>query len=333
MAPVEVLQYISSQDPNPLKVKNTFLYCPGEPDLDDNDCMIRRQASEPAPKRQISGAVRAAERLEKCEEADETFGESDSDLDIDDSSGLFRQVSVLRSQNNDELPEGHDMDRQTSILSDLGHEMIKQISVMSAADLCRQETEQQWPMYVKPVFETAVHMEDFDSEAENKLPTPPPPKDDQLEESSTAQCLPLEELVAAPCFPVNPDMNSMAWPMMWFNPLAMHDPSQGSTCYENPASESRFKNRRKARSLITLAQEQQKKQYDRMLWPMNMSLLKDHFEAAPQKQPRAECKLSREDSPETKSVAQFCPNCGGKVEQRFKFCRYCGNDVAQLWEL
>merc|ERR1719482_355546 len=108
---------------------------------------------------------------------------------------------------------------------------------------------------------------------------------------------------------------------MWLNPLAMHESSQGSTAYESPTSESRFKNRRKARSLITLAQEQQKKQHDSLLWPMNMSLMKQHLEAAPQTQHRMQSKPVREQIPKAdsseqapKEAAQFCPYCGGKVE-------------------
>lgn len=327
-------------------MKNTFLHS-DQADLDDSDWIIRRQASEPAPNRQLSGARKQS--LEKCVEADENDNSSDSDLDMD--NGLFRQS---------------EMDRQTSILSLQGFD--KQVSLMSATGLCRQQTEMEWPTYSPPNFNIAFNADHVSSMAEMDSP--------EVEEASDVpqrKVIGLEELVSAPSSENNmqiawPQINTMMWPMMWPGAFGMDLPS-----VMNPSAEvSPYnKNRRKARSLITQAHEQQMRK-QKLLWSQNVQLLKRYSEYVPEQQheeleenvktwsePESELEslaaspISQQDKAEQnkafpkqvsssssedasanqpKAVAQFCPYCGGKVQTRFKFCRYCGHDVAQLWE-
>jgi len=152
-----------------------------------------------------------------------------------------------------------------------------------------------------------------------------------------AEVLPLDQLIAEPWLePASVDamaaqMNNMMWAnMMWNASLGM-DQKVG-----NPvASVPPFRNRRKARSLVSQAQEAQRLRSEQHLRTMmGITPERNHAPGMTQHtQPRAlsiGLASATECGPEAHgatSKAQFCPSCGGKVLQHFKFCRYCGLDV------
>jgi hypothetical protein len=351
MAPVQVL---GNPECSAFQVKNTFLHCaPDDNEFDDNDWIIRRQASEPAPKRQFSdakrnGAVLQAPVLEKCdEEAD--FSDSD-DLELTASDGLFRQVSTLQRQTSALASTLAEIDRQVSTFSAQGFD--KQVSCISTAGFCRQETEMEWPMYVK----AAAGLQSPPALQEAK----PIEVNSATEGRGNAEVLPLDQLIAEPdgepaarsVDAMAAQMNNMMWAnMMWNASWGMNQKASNLGTSLPP-----FRNRRKARSLITQAQEAQEAQQNlhfaekvtaaRQYLDQQPELaeqrqqleqqLRTMMGMMPEIQQESQAQMSeRNREPEASgatSKTRFCPCCGGKVLQRFKFCRYCGEDVAKLWE-
>jgi hypothetical protein len=354
MSPVQVL---ASSESNALQVKNTFLHCaPDDNEFDDNDWIIRRQASEPAPKRQFSDAKRnsavlQAPVLEECdEEAD--FSDSD-DLELTASDGLFRQVSSFKRQTSALANTLADIHRQISTVSAQGFD--KQVSCISTAGFCRQETEMEWPIYAKAEF--AAGLQSPPAALQEARPTE---VNSVNEGCGNVEVLPLDQLIAEPVgepAAISVDamaaqMNNLMWAnIMWNASWGMNQKANNFATSVPPSS-----NRRKARSLITQAQEAQRAQQN-FHSAEKVSAAKQYLEQQPQlaeqrqqlgqqlktmmgmtpdSQQESEVQISERNrelvAPQATSKARFCPCCGGNVLQRFKFCRYCGEDVAQLWE-
>jgi len=241
-------------------MKNTFLHvdCP-DVDTLNSESPWNRQRSEPAPMlRQVSSAM--PPKLERIpsdggfasddgsdrEEDNIAEQDSKSDLsDIDDfddlnDASLNRQVSSIK--------------RQISEMSAGGKGFDRQISSLSAAGFCRQVTEQQWPSYsntgpasmhsamngIEPIME-AKGTPSMDS-----LPS----MDGSLEDSTgSTPNQPYPEIPA--CDPQA--LASMLWPGTSWNGV-------GDFSSLLPPLPQKNYNRRKARSLVTQAQEAQRAQ-------------------------------------------------------------------------
>jgi hypothetical protein len=297
MAPAEVLHALDKESSG-LEVKNTFLHCPTD-DLDDSDWIVRRQASEPAPKRQLSdmrvvSPYHAA--LAKCDEGSDETSDG-TEIGIEDSAGLFRQVSRPETSTMDDLPE-HEfgtvdalpemefgtVDALPEIDDFSDDEMDRQASnwTVRGSGLCRQETEMAWPAYKVPSTLDAtaasfVMPETSSAQSEN---------DDTSTIHKKGDVLPLTELVPEPSATLPPwpmNNNMMLQAMMWNSAMGMSMCGSMDEPATSLSAQPYMKNRRKARSLITLAQEQQKKQQS-ILWAQKVQLLKQHVAVQPQPQ-------------------------------------------------
>lgn len=411
MAPVDALQVPEPEQPcSPLIVKNTFLHVGNDPQEElgfDIDPWDRRQASEPAPRRQISSKGPSMHKLnEEVAEEDADLptqlGSSDTDENDNlmiDSDGLFRQVSPVKlEQSSDGLY------RQVSPWD----EMSRQVSTQSAKEIrpsfgsfCRQETEQQWPTYESQAVANPSVAPPSSGLNPNAATYHPVQQDVRPTEASKTKPnvgeLQLMQMIPEPSqYLNNHSPSNTPWPSM--------------TLTDKPAERKtpqilHQRNRRKTKSLISLAQMHQKKEQEQqkrqakqaLAWAEKMKAVQQLGQAVPQQdpqdqwdteqrlphqssneqqqqqqsrtelghrtrpewsdmkdqpsQPEASPSKSRMDqrkapapkaqavSPapanaqEDDSCVRFCPNCGGGVKQGFKFCRFCGHQVSQLWQM
>jgi hypothetical protein len=295
-------------------LKNTFLHvdraAADDLELDDSECFYRRQLSEPAPmKRQISKIK--ARTLGSCEENDAEKNDVDtsdtcdiSDIyDTVDANGFVRQLSCFQGQTSSDLepPEtSASWERQLSSFGSTGFD--KQTSFdrqTSSFGFTRQETEQFWPTYATSKECLYIGRDN----AQNR--------DDQ-EHGDLAPQMP------KPGFEI---------PLAGYTAEICQGDAKAGASGDGAAKAGTAKprNRRKARSLITLAQEAQKKQ--------QRELAKNQFSKQQMNQHNADSSSASpvQESPSKKSGNKFCPYCGGSASPHFKFCQYCGKNLAAIW--
>jgi hypothetical protein len=385
MAPLKAYQHNCA--PLVPSLKNTFLHVErsdDEFDLDDCSWLMRRQASEPTPmKRQLSSAaresvVRTATQLgsldenECVEEGDEndkieSSGVKGCDSDVFDISNVFiHSGSCIKRQISASLELGTDMERQVSSLSQScfdrqmstlsTHGMDRQASCLSAAGFCRQVTDQAWPTYQnrepKDFMFNDPPVEEAHSVAEpcfTGLYSAPHVQEQHIAQD-TEQALGSCE--APMLMPMNPLMMSYAMnPMMWQG-MQSNLPTSTSEVAETSVpnqtwSAAQGKSRRKARSLVTMAQETQRQrqlEWAQQLEQQVKGSLGMQFspEIAPMVSPIVSPFATHEELPKIEQTVQakpavsedtpkkamnFCGACGGSIKGHFKFCQFCGKPV------
>jgi hypothetical protein len=374
MAPLQAYQHNSATHMPSLK--NTFLHVESSDDLDLDDCtwVVRRQASEPTPmKRQLSTQpmVRAAPQLGSLDENEfeEQVDENDKIADAFDVSNVFiRPGSCIKRQISASLELGTDMERQISSLSQSGfdrqmstlsaHGLDRQVSCLSAAGFTRQLTEQVWPTYQNRETKDLVvipdspvhdaHHQVADSAPESYCVDPVSHVQDQESAEATEQAfgncevpmvMPMNQLMMAYA------MNPMMWQGMQSNVPTTPTTEMAETNAGNPSlSTLQGKSRRKARSLVTMAQEAQRQrqlewqqqleqqikgslgmQFSQAVTESQVAPVASHEEAPTTEQAVEATASVSEDIP--KKVMNFCGHCGGSIKGHFKFCQFCGKPV------
>jgi hypothetical protein len=253
-----------STAPKGLKMKNTFLHV--EDSFDVESAWIRRQTSEPAPALKQVSAAMAMPKLERITSDDEADREdnnaaqekSDSsdfdDFDDLDEARLNRQVSSCKRQISALPDTAADMERQMSTMSAV-QAFDRQISSLSAAGFCRQVTEQQWPSYSTQGVASMKTAVNGIAEVEES-------KEVMIEDSTGST--PSQPMLEPPIFDPQ-GLGSMFWPTMDFNSLLSPTPqAMDFSSLLSPPPQKNY-NRRKARSLVTQAQEAQRAQQLAML--------------------------------------------------------------------
>lgn len=157
-----------------------------------------------------------------------------------------------------------------------------------------------------------------------------------------------------PCVTVAVPMPGMMWPMMpgqmppanWFMGGMNY---AGVGTFEDYAPNSLYKqrkSRRKAKSLVTAAQEMKQWQQElqlkarlqqlQMVQQAKMQQILEQNKAmnqqgkqgpSEQDKPVAPAKPSESKEPK-QHAARFCPYCGKGIQGHFKFCRFCGASTA-----
>jgi hypothetical protein len=336
---------IIDEAPSALKVKNTFLHFERglQDDLHDEDGARmgrwKRQESEPArvpsmQRRELgtlaayveSGVMRlgresfAPESIEAIDEDSDfkmlTHGSSSDEPEAEPSD---KSQTTQTTQNG--LPS-----RQVSNLSDmsmplpgLGGSFSRQVSAFSAfsehtpiGSFCRQETEQEWPTWRRPIT--------IDGEHDGPLGMPGIPWPPNM----------LSPYLANPFVGAPPGIG---------NAIGTTDSNAEK---EVPTlAEAKTKPRRGTRkksSLITQAHlTQLRQQASGSQQPRGTNYSKQQVE-----QPM-ELNLAQtvSDATQSKGVAyektsqchqaKFCPICGGGLRSHFKFCLYCGAPVEAMF--
>jgi hypothetical protein len=369
MAPVKAHQQkYASMMPS---LKNTFVHLEGADEFDLDDCawLMRRQASEPTPmKRQLSSAarenvVRAAMQLSSLDEneSEEQVDENDKIKSVG-AKGCIPDICISNVRTRRaSLEIGAEMERQISSLSQSGFDrqisslsapgMDRQASCLSAAGFCRQTTEQVWPSYQVPMQQNCEakdmilvdnQMQDF-PQVQESICMESAPHEQAQNNTDTAEHS--YDSCEAPLFmPMNPLMMSYAMnPLMWQAMCSTMMPGLGdnsdNSSSANTPTTLQSKGRRKATSLVTMAQEAQRKrqaEWEKQLEQqikgclgMSNSVENEKLDApaaAPEEAPTTE--IAPDAAPEdARKAMNFCGHCGGSLKGHFKFCQFCGKPV------
>lgn len=375
-----------------LKLKNTFIHMePDYDDFDDSEWLIRRQVSAPAPPRQLSNKKPLNKKLG-------SFAENDlSEVDSPKSSNLDVDFEIIGA--------GFAPSRQTSIdLETVGQELKRQISETSQAGLdrqmtsmsvssdqprsagiSRQVTEQMWPSYIICEGEQPVKIEVPEIENDtNTIDASIFLHEDQSKPASSTHDYGQGKEQLKSALGGNEDCSMMPMPPFMMQQLMMQN------CWEaavnkanvmthagtinrdvgagiNESPDTTKKNRRKARSLITIAQEEQRKReqdaarqftlqqhqmlQQQLMISMNVATMGSVQPVVAPTKPKkaAETEASKKEQvpegvktqvksektmePSKDAEKKFCPHCGGPVFRQHKFCQYCGSNLQAIWNL
>jgi len=359
MSPVPVSKQ-ASDDVMPT-LKDTFIdfSCPNDDeDFIESGWSMRRQVSEPATmwRKQVSArdnVGRLTQRLSSCDEDDSEEHSDENDKEFAQKEWPAKSLDEIDSFNTDVAKAFNrqisslsmqGFDRQASTLSTQGFD--RQGSCLSAPGFCRQVTEQQWPSYPLQAHDDSTNID--------KTETPQQDVESYAKEASNEESTNMGNCpMLMPMYPLQMAyaMNSGMLPQIMLNGMAAEGydvgagaPSQSSASATRP----QMKNRRKATSLITLAQEAQRQK--QLEWSQQLEQqLKGWL---PKVQPNSQsgdsssateevqvketvpaARAEKEDGVERKEACKFCPHCGSGVKKHFKFCQFCGKSIAAIWDL
>lgn len=322
----------SQDEPRKVQIKNTFLHFAqdgdGGVDLDDIAVATewRRQTTEPAastrwdlspmtgflPPPGLEPAViptlleDGREDVVRTGDAHSQVGSSGAASSSGPApSGLARQVSSKSSQGSRESASAREtFHRQLSADADPSG-FARQITNLSLASInsknsgfCRQETELPWPTWEPSCASSPSgsfghrQNETYDGAFRGM---PPPPRSWTDEPARMV----IDSIPAS-------SSGKFAEPAQPAVSAATEADSKGT---------KRHVNRRKAKSLITLAQKAQQReqaQVQQAAHPASAPSMKlGDFNESASRQPRP----------------RFCPQCGGALRMHFQFCQFCGAQV------
>jgi hypothetical protein len=347
-----------------LLVKNTFLHFAKvtEGDFGEEDISLtklekpwKRQASEPAPSRMYSGAMRpygyagclevrgdteetcstiaSSERHEEdssqCDTLprDEDLSQCDTpqrDEDLSQCDTLHRDEGLSQSdtpQGDEDLSQCDTPQRQTSEevteISVVDESIWCQPSTMSGKSVCRQLSEEAWPTWRAPCDQDTFCWQMTDQ----TWPTWGYPSD------------PASQMAMMP---------TMMVPM--FQPTNHKFGPSASNCgsdVQKKKTETMLNSfplkgsKRREWSLITMAQKQQErerqqKQIAPALTQMQLRQLREQLDERRAELVESVPQNDAVEKPSNRQHVAFCPYCGGGFKPGFKFCGYCGQDVSKI---
>jgi hypothetical protein len=288
-------------DASPLYVKNTFLHIEKDSEELNNDCFaMLRQHTAPAHcfQRQLSSISQESRRRVSFE--DDVFckafkgGEPEEEpIDVSPIEALVRQVSELSNLSG--------CGRQISNRGDL-EEFCREVG-----SFARQETEQNWPVWKANTGERAPATE-FQTKQEEW----------NFQGTNYQGLTDVSSYAWHPSPTTLPPWQCVGYP--YKGGVPEFTGSSGSDTTEPLKAPT--KTRRKAKSLITLAQESQSRQEQKA-------------QSQPQQQQQLLGQILQSNGqlkkkPAAAKTARFCPFCGAPVQSTFKFCQSCGSEIASV---